>query len=132
MKYKLIFTFYDHLITRPVHGSVLEIFYQKRREKHAFAEKFIRSLVEKYGKHSLYTDSRKWYDEACNILKFKHYLHSSIEKSLMERVNISRTGFENFDECYPCVRNECNLFHVHNWIQFFISMYNDTSSNKND
>jgi hypothetical protein len=37
---------------------------------------------------------------------------------------------ENFDECYPCVRNECNLFHVHNWIQFFISMYNDTSSNK--
>ena len=27
------------------------------------------------------------YDEACNILRLKHYLHSSIEKSLMERVN---------------------------------------------
>jgi putative transposase len=24
--------------------------------------------------------------------------------------------------------SECNLFHVHNWIQFFISMYNDTTS----
>ena len=22
--------------------------------------------------------------------------------------------------------NGCNLFHVHNWIQFFVSMYNDT------
>jgi hypothetical protein len=71
---------------------VLCLKFSIRREKHVFAEKFIRSLVEKYGKHSLYTDSRTWYDEACNILKLKHYLHSSIEKSLMERVNISRTG----------------------------------------
>ena len=30
-----------------------------------------------------------------------------------------------FDDYYPCVKNECNLFHVHNWIQFFVSMYND-------
>ncbi|HET8794038.1 MAG TPA: hypothetical protein VFM31_09605 [Nitrososphaeraceae archaeon] len=52
------------------------------------AEKFIGSLVEKYGKHTVYTDGGTWYDdEACNILKLKHYLHSSIEKSLMERVN---------------------------------------------
>ena len=27
---------------------------------------------------------------------------------------------------------ECNLFHVHNWIQFFVSMYNDTISNNNN
>ena len=26
-------------------------------------------------------------------------------------------------------RNECNLFHVYNWIQFFISMYNDMIAN---
>ena len=46
------------------------------------AEKFIRSLVEKYGKHTVYTDGSTWYDEACNILKLKHYLHSLIrEKS---------------------------------------------------
>ena len=57
------------------------------------AEKFIRSLVSKYGRHSVYTDGGTWYDEACNILKLKHYLHSSIEKSLMEResTNILRT-----------------------------------------
>ena len=27
------------------------------------------------------------YDEACNVLRLKHYLHLSLEKSLMERVN---------------------------------------------
>ncbi|HSF49945.1 MAG TPA: hypothetical protein VLA74_04215, partial [Nitrososphaeraceae archaeon] len=34
---------------------------------------------------------------------------------------------ESFDDYYPCIRNECNLFHVYNWIQFFVSMYNDTT-----
>ncbi|HEX5185626.1 MAG TPA: hypothetical protein VFV86_01955 [Nitrososphaeraceae archaeon] len=47
-------------------------------------EKFIRSLVEKYGKHTVYIDRGTWYDEACSILRVKHYLHSSVEKSLME------------------------------------------------
>ena len=32
------------------------------------AEKFIRSLVDKYGKHTMYTDGGTWYDEACNII----------------------------------------------------------------
>ena len=34
---------------------------------------------------------------------------------------------ESFDDYYPCIqdKNECNLLHVHNWIQFFVSIYND-------
>jgi hypothetical protein len=28
----------------------------------------------------------------------------------------------------PVCKRECNLFHVYNWIQFFLSMYNDTTS----
>jgi hypothetical protein len=28
--------------------------------------------------------------------------------------------------------SECNLFHVYNWIQLFVSMYNDTITNNND
>ena len=44
----------------------------------------------------------------------------------MERVNqYFKDRIENFDDYYPCVKNECNLFHIHNWIQFFVSMYND-------
>ncbi|HET7643853.1 MAG TPA: hypothetical protein VFK40_10120, partial [Nitrososphaeraceae archaeon] len=38
-------------------------------------------------KHTVYTDGGTWYHEACSIIGLKHYLHSSIEKSLMERVN---------------------------------------------
>ena len=52
----------------------------------------------------------------------------------MERVNqYFKDRTENFDDYYPCIQkeeNECNLLHVHNWIQFFVSMYNDTISNK--
>ena len=91
------------------------------------AEKFIRSLVDKYGKHTVYTDGGTWYHEACNVLRLKHYLHSPFEKSLMERVNqYFKDRTESFDDYYPCMQDECNLFHVYNWIQFFVSMYNDT------
>jgi len=92
------------------------------------AEKFNRSLVEKYGKHTI-TDAGRWYDdEACNVIGLKHYLHSSIEKSLMERVNqYFKDRTESFDYYYPCRQIECNLFLVLNWIQFFVSMYKDTS-----
>jgi putative transposase len=65
---------------------VLGIYISEERNM-LIAEKFIRSLVSKYGKHIVYTDEGTWYDEACNIIGLKHYLHSSIEKSLMERVN---------------------------------------------
>ena len=44
------------------------------------AERFIRSLVSKYGKHTVYTDGGTWYDEACNVLRLKYYLHSSLEE----------------------------------------------------
>jgi putative transposase len=116
----------------PVHSSVLGIYISKERNM-LVAEKFIRSLVEKYGKHTVYTDGGTWYDEACNIIGLKHYLHSSLEKSLMERVNqYFKDRIEGFDDYYPCMQNDCNLLHVHNWIQLFVSMYNDTTTTRNN
>ena len=116
----------------PIHSSVLGIHISDERNM-LVAEKFIRSLVEKYGRHTVYTDGGTWYDEACNILKLKHYLHSPFQKSLMERVNqYFKDRTESFDDYYPCRQMECNLFHVYNWIQFFVSMYNDTIANNNN
>ena len=110
----------------------LESIYISEERNMLVAEKFIRSLVEKYGRHAVYTDGGTWYDEACNINELKHYLHSPLEKSIIERVmQYFKDRTENFDDFYPCIRNECNLFHVHNWIQFFVSMYNDMISKKN-
>jgi len=62
-----------------VHSSVLGIFLSEERNM-LVAEKFIRTLVSKYGKHTVYTDGGTWYDEACEVIGLKHYLHSPLEK----------------------------------------------------
>ena len=51
----------------------------------------------------------------------------------MERINqYFKDRIESFDDYHPSMqKGECNLFHVHNWIQFFVSMYNDTIANNN-
>ena len=53
--------------------SVLGIYISEERNM-LVAERFIRSLVSKYGKHTVYTDGGTWYPEACNIFRLKHYL----------------------------------------------------------
>ena len=30
------------------------------------------------------------------------------------------------------MQDECNLFHVHNWIQFFVSIYNNVTTTKDN
>ena len=55
----------------------------------------------------------------------------------MERVNqYFKDRTENFDDYYPCMQqkedSECNLFHVYNWIHFFVSMCNYTITNNNN
>jgi putative transposase len=71
------------------------------------AEKFILSLVEKYGKYTVYTDGGTGYDEACNVIGLKHHLHSPLEKSLMERVNqYFKDRIECFDDYYPCIQKD--------------------------
>jgi putative transposase len=121
-------SFWLWISIEPVHRSVLGIYISKERNM-LVAEKFIRSLVSKYGKHTVYTDGGTWYPEACKVLRLKHYLHSSFEKSLMERVvQYFKDRTESFDDYYPCKskRRDCNNGHVYNWIELFVSMYNVT------
>ena len=94
------------------------------------AEQFIRSLVEKYGKHTVYTDGGTWYPQTCNFLGLKHRLHSSLEKSLIERVmQYLKDRTESFDDYYPCINSNCDLVHVYNWIKLFVHFYNDKIKN---
>ena len=125
--------FWLWICIEPIHSSVLGIYISDERNM-LIAEKFIRSLVSNYGKHTVYTDGGTWYHEACSIIGLKHHLHSSIKKSLMERVNqYLKDRIESFDDYYPCMqKDKCTLLQVYNWIQFFVSMYNDTTSNKNN
>ncbi len=90
--------FWLWICIEPIHSSVLGIYISEERNMR-IAEKFIRSLVENYGKHTVFTDGGTWYDEACNVIGLKHYLHSPFQKSLMERVNqYFKDRIENFDD----------------------------------
>ncbi|HEX2409292.1 MAG TPA: hypothetical protein VHJ38_18985 [Nitrososphaeraceae archaeon] len=98
------------------------------------AENFIRSLVDKYGKHIVYTDGGTWYPQACNFLHLKHRLHSPLEKSLIDRKRVMqyfKDRTESFDDYYPCIdkKKNCDLEHVYNWIRLFIYLYNATIKN---
>ena len=75
--------FWLWICIEPIDKSVFGIYISEERNM-LVAERFIRSLVSKYGKHTVYTGGGIWYPEACNILRLKHYLHSSFEKSLID------------------------------------------------
>ena len=120
--------FWLWLCSEPVHQFVLGIYISEERNMFV-AEKFISSLVEKYGRHTVYTDDGTWYPpQACNFLNLKHRLHSHLEKSLIERVmQYFKDRTESFDDYYPCINNKkrnCNLQHVYNWIKLFVYLYN--------
>ena len=126
--------FWLWICIEPIDSSVLGIYISEGRNM-LVVEKFLNSLVEKYGKHSVYTDGGTWYPEACRVLKLKHYLHSPLEKSLIERVmQYFKDRPESFDDYYPCnsKRRDCDNSHVYNWIELFLSMYNNTIVAKNN
>jgi putative transposase len=55
-----------------------------------------------------------------------HHIHSSFEKSLIERtMQYIKDRTECFDDCFPCKKNKCKLVHIKNWIKLFVNMYNN-------
>jgi putative transposase len=92
------------------------------------AERFISSLINRYGKHSVSTDGGTWYPQACRFLKVEHHTHSDLEKSLIERtMHYIKDRTKGFDDYYfPCKRkkNKCKLKHVKQWFSLFIDQHN--------
>jgi putative transposase len=68
----------------PESKEILGISVSKERNM-LIAERFISSLTKGYGKHSISTDGGTWYPQACQFLKLNHHIHSSHEKSIIER-----------------------------------------------
>jgi putative transposase len=90
-------------------------------------EKFIAGLTKVYDKHSVSTDGGTWYPQACNFLKLKHHIHSSFEKSIIERtMKYIKDRAECFDDYFSCKRkkNSCKLHHVKQWFALFIDKHN--------
>jgi putative transposase len=107
----------------PVHRYILGVHLSRHRNM-IVAELFLKGLVEKYGKHTVYSDGGPWYPEACASLGLEHRLHSDYEKSLIERANeYLKDRIEEFDDYYPCMKPDCDLGHVRNWLNLFVDMH---------
>ena len=117
--------FWLWIAIEPVNRTILGIYISEERNMFV-TENFIRSLIEKYGRHTVYTDGGTWYPQACNFLHLQHRLHSPLEKSLIERVmQYFKDRTESFEDYYPCNNKQnCDLEHVYNWIKLFIYLYN--------
>ena len=68
----------------PVHKQILGVYISRHRNM-IVAESFLRTLIKIYGKYTLYSEGGTWYPEACISLGLKHRLHSSYEKSIVEK-----------------------------------------------
>lgn len=90
------------------------------------AERFLSGVVRGYGKHPVSTDGGgTWYHMACRFLKLKHHLHSSYEKSIIERtMQYIKDRTENFDDYFPCRVKNCKLKHIRNWLNLFVVYHN--------
>ena len=114
----------------PIHNRILGVSISRHRDM-LVAESFLRSLINLYGKHIVYSDGGSWYPEACNSLGLKHTLHSPFEKSVIERaMEYVKDRTESFDDYYPCRKKavDCNLAHVYRWFVLFIFLYNLSKS----
>ena len=87
----------------------------------------LNQLIKIHGKHTVYSDGGTWYPEACISLGLEHRLHSSYEKSIVERtIEYLKDRTEVFDDYYPCMKKAglCDLRHVHKWLTLFVFMHN--------
>jgi putative transposase len=108
----------------PENKEILALSISKERNMFV-AERFISKLVKTYGSHPVSTDGGTWYPQACRFLKLQHHIHSSFEKSLVERtMQYIKDRTESFDDYFPCRLENCKLKHVKNWLNLFIDYHN--------
>ena len=109
----------------PKHGQIVKIDMSFGRTM-LVAKRFIASLIDEYDGHSVSTDGGEtWYPQACQFPKLKHHLHSSFEKSLIERtMQCIKDRMESFDDYFPCKKNKRKLKHVKQWFKPSIGKHN--------
>ncbi|KAA2281217.1 DDE-type integrase/transposase/recombinase [Candidatus Nitrosocosmicus agrestis] len=96
----------------PENRQILSLSISKERNMFV-AERFLSGLIRIHGKHAISTDGGTWYPQACRFLGLEHHIHSSFEKSIIERtVQYIKDRTESFDDYFPCRLENCKLKHV--------------------
>ena len=109
----------------PENRQILAVSVSKERNMFV-AERFLSNLVKDYGNHPVSTDGGTWYPQACEFLKMDHHIHSSLEKSLIERkMQYIKDRTEIFDDYFPCRKQNCKLEHIIQWIKVFAYHHNN-------
>jgi putative transposase len=112
------------VVIEPICKEILSFHISKERNMFV-AERFLSTVIERYGKHQLSSDGGTWYPQACRFLKLNHHLHSSFEKSIIERtMQYIKDRTEVFDDYFPCKKNKCKLNHVKQWLGLFVDQHN--------
>jgi len=108
----------------PENREILSLSISKERNMFV-AERFLSNIVSEYGAHPVSTDGGTWYPMTCRFLKLRHHLHSTWEKSLIERtMPYIKDRTESFDDYFPCKLKHCKLKHVMNWLNLFVDYHN--------
>ena len=112
------------VIIEPINKEILAVDISKERNMFV-AEQFLSQVVSKYGLHSVSSDGGTWYPQACRFLNICHHIHSSFEKSLIERtIQYIKDRTESFDDYFPCKKNKCKLHHINQWLKLFVYQHN--------
>jgi putative transposase len=112
------------VVIEPNDKEILSFHISKERNKFV-TERFLSDVVNKYGLHQVSSDGGTWYPQACKFLKLNHHIHSSFEKSIIERtIQYIKDRTENFDDYFPCKRNKCKLNHIKQWLKLFVYQHN--------
>ncbi|MDQ6724095.1 MAG: DDE-type integrase/transposase/recombinase [Thermoproteota archaeon] len=72
------------VVIEPVDKKILSINISKEQNMFV-AERFLSNIVKECGEYPVSTDGGTWYPQACKFLKLDHHIHSSFEKSIIER-----------------------------------------------
>lgn len=108
----------------PENREILALTISKERNMFV-AERFLADIIKIHGRYPVSTDGGSWYPQACEFLKLDHHIHSSLEKSLIERtMQYIKDRTEGFDDYFPCRKVKCKLEHVKQWTMLFAYHYN--------
>ena len=94
----------------PENKEILRMSISKEQYMFVAKERFISDVVKEYGKHPISTDGGGWHPQVCRFLKLDHHIHSSFEKSIIERtMQYIKDRTECFDDYFPCIKKKCKL-----------------------
>ena len=88
------------VVIKPKDREILSFHMSKERNMFVTSERFLSHIIKEYGEHPVSTDGGDtWYPQDCKFLKLNQYLHSSFEKSIIERtMQYIKDRTENLDD----------------------------------